>query len=105
MSRSLGDYLASTDIDEFVGYPDGDDKMLFGDVSTNEMMTIRISQIQGEITSNGAIGANPSLAEIAAAIPSPAIGRSYLLQGSGGNTFICIYDGSKWWYEKMTEAT
>jgi hypothetical protein len=56
------------------------------------------------ITSTSNLGTSLTRAEIDALIPSPIQGELYGIQDSNNHSFLVIYDGTDFWYERFAKA-
>ena len=97
----------SQGLDPLAGYAQAGDRILVSDSSDGDLKSAYVPQIPGHmeiVQVAGDLGSILSLAEVTVAIPIPVVGRTYLLQGTGGNAFMAVTDGTTWWYERLTKC-
>jgi membrane protein implicated in regulation of membrane protease activity len=81
------------------------------DVSSAALITKIIDTIkdfdQAELVKfySGTFGTSITLTEITSLVPIPIKGATYMLRDSGSRAFRCTYDGTDWFYERLSKAS
>ncbi len=95
------------DVPALVGNVQDDDLILVHDTSADDLVVATGAQVHRgmEVVMTAPLGTQLSRAEFDAAVPSPVLGRQYLLKDGTGNTFMAVWDGTDVWSEKLAMAT